>query len=193
MLGMTDPGDEPDRTAPRPEDELLDVVDAEDRVVGTAVRAEVYRRRLTHRCAFVLVRDPAGRIFVHRRAARKMFAPGVYDMFVGGVLGSGESYDDAAVREAEEELGVSGIRPTALFRFLFENADYSWWCAVYRATWSGPVDPQVEEIDWHAWLTEPELAERIATEEFVPDGLEAYRRYLAESGTSRTSGTPGSS
>ncbi|MFJ6216038.1 NUDIX hydrolase [Streptomyces sp. NPDC092296] len=161
-----------------PSDELLDVVDAHDRVVGTARRGEVYRRRLTHRCVFILCRDAEDRIFVHRRAPTKLFSPSMYDMFVGGVVGSGESYATAAVREAEEELGVSGIEPQHLFKFLFTTRKHSWWCEVYEARWTGPVVPQVEEIDWHTFLTERELAERMAEWPFVLDGTEAWHRYL---------------
>ncbi|MDQ0307319.1 8-oxo-dGTP pyrophosphatase MutT (NUDIX family) [Kitasatospora herbaricolor] len=161
-----------------PAEELLDVVDAQDRVTGTAPRREVYRLGLTHRCVFILVRNPQGRIFVHRRTDTKMFAPGAYDMFVGGVVGAGETYEVAAVREAEEELGVSGVRPRPLFKYLFEQGRLSWWCDVYEAVWDGPVAPQVEEVAWHDWLTEAELAARLTEWDFVPDGREAYRRYL---------------
>lgn len=171
-----------------PADELLDVVDQQDRVTGTAPRGEVYRRRLTHRCVMVLVHNAEGRVFVHRRAPDKLFAPGAHDVFVGGVVGAGETYAEAAVREAEEELGVSGIRPEPLFKFLFEQQAYSWFCDVYQAEWTGPVAPQAEEIDWYGWLTEEEIADRLSAWEFVPDGLEAYRRYLA----TRSSGSAAS-
>ncbi|MBH5135420.1 NUDIX domain-containing protein [Streptomyces sp. HB-N217] len=82
-------------------DEILDVVDENDRVVGRARRGDVYDRGLRHRCVFVWARDPEGRVFVHRRTASKLVFPALYDMFVGGVVGAGESYDDAALREAE--------------------------------------------------------------------------------------------
>lgn len=160
-----------------PSEEILDIVDEQDRVVGTARRGEVYRRRLLHRCVFVLCRDAEDRIFVHRRSAAKLFSPGHYDVFVGGVVGSGESYAAAAVREAEEELGVSGIRPDHLFKFLFTSPDHSWWCDVYEARWTGPVSPQVEEIDWHDFLTEGEIRRRLTEWPFVADGSEAWRRY----------------
>ncbi|MDH6120308.1 NUDIX domain-containing protein [Kitasatospora sp. GAS204B] len=163
-----------------PSEELLDVVDTQDRVIRVAPRGEVYRDRLTHRCVMILVRDAEGRIFTHRRSPEKLFAPGAYDVFVGGVVGTGESYAEAAVREAEEELGVSGISTEPLFRFLFEETDYSWFCDVHQARWTGPVQPQAAEIDWHGWLTEAEIADRLADDRwpFVPDGREAYRRYL---------------
>ncbi|MFC5647387.1 NUDIX hydrolase [Kitasatospora cinereorecta] len=163
-----------------PVEELLDVVDAQDRVIGTATRPEVYRDGLIHRCVFILVRDPQGRIFTHRRSDTKLFAPSAYDCFVGGVVASGESYAEAAVREAEEELGVSGIEPRPLFKFLFSDGDrLTWFCDMYEAVWDGPVSPQVEEVGWHDWLTEEELAGRMAEWHFVPDGLEAWQRYRA--------------
>ncbi|MGW8402125.1 NUDIX domain-containing protein, partial [Streptomyces lydicus] len=90
-------------------DEILDVVDENDQVVGQAPRGETYARRMRTRCAFILVRDAEDRIFVHRRTPNKLVFPSHYDMFVGGVVGAGESYDRAALREAEEELGVQGL------------------------------------------------------------------------------------
>jgi len=185
MAAMENPATPEPSTAPPAApatdlDEILDVVDEQDRVLRTAPRSEVYRDGLVHRCVFVLVRDPRGRIFTHRRTDTKAFAPGAYDCFVGGVVGAGEGYPEAAVREAEEELGVSGVRTRPLFRFLYTDGDrHSWWSDVHEAEWDGPVHPQESEVAWYDWLTEEQLAERLGTWEFVPDGREAYRRYLA--------------
>lgn len=68
-------------------DEILDVVDENDQVVGQAPRGEAYARRMRTRCAFVLARDAEDRIFVHRRTPQKLVFPSHYDMFVGGVVG----------------------------------------------------------------------------------------------------------
>jgi isopentenyldiphosphate isomerase len=164
-------------------DEILDVVDENDRVVGRARRGDVYARGLRHRCVFVWARDPQGRVFVHRRTASKLVFPSLYDMFVGGVVGAGESYDDAALREAEEELGVSGLpRPEHLFTFLYDDgAGRSWWSAVYEVRVTGAVSPQAEEVAWYGFLAEEELAGRLAEGrwEFVPDGMAAYARLRA--------------
>lgn len=170
-----------ERIAARAAEEILDIVDEHDNVIGTAPRGEAYARRLRHRCAFVFVRDGQDRIFVHRRTAGKLVFPSRYDMFVGGVVGAGESYDDAALREAEEELGVSGLaRPVPLFSFLYEGAaGHTWWSRVYEVRCDLPVSPQAEEVAWHAFLTEEELERRLPEWEWVPDGLEAYRRMRA--------------
>jgi 8-oxo-dGTP pyrophosphatase MutT (NUDIX family) len=165
---------------PRSADELLDIVDENDEVVGQALRGEAYARRLRHRCVFILARDPDDRIFVHRRTAQKLVFPSMYDMFVGGVVGAGESYQEAALREAEEELGVQGLpAPAPLFRFLYETPEHTWWSAVYEVRCDQPVRPQVEEVAWHTFLTEEELGRRLSEWSWVPDGVVAWRRLLA--------------
>ncbi|MGW0700908.1 NUDIX hydrolase [Streptomyces sp. NPDC002867] len=164
-------------------DELLDIVDEQDRVIGQAPRGEAYARGLRHRCVFVLVRDGEGRVFVHRRTATKLVFPSLHDMFVGGVVGAGETYDDAALREAEEELGVSGLpRPVPVFTFLYEGGGdpaQTWWSSVYEVCCTLPVEPQAEEVAWHGFLTESELEERLREWEWVPDGLAAWERLRA--------------
>ncbi|MGW4492021.1 NUDIX domain-containing protein [Streptomyces sp. NPDC004376] len=159
-----------------PADEILDIVDERDRVVDQVPRGEAYARGLRHRCVFVQARDADGRLFVHRRTATKLVFPALYDMFVGGVVGAGESYDEAALREAEEELGVSGLdRPEFLFKFLYDDGSgRSWWSAVYEVRCELLVQPQVEEVQWHDFLTEDEVERRLGEWEWVPDGLAAY-------------------
>ncbi|WP_419993661.1 NUDIX hydrolase [Streptomyces boninensis] len=172
--------EESNETAPMSADELLDIVDEQDRVVGQARRAETYERRLRHRSTFVLARDPADRIFVHRRTAQKMIFPSHYDMWVGGVVGAGESWDEAALREAEEELGVSGLpAPRPLFKFLYESPEHTWWSGVYEVRCPYEVNPQASEVAWHTFLTDAELAAKLTEWQWTPDGLEAYQRLLA--------------
>ncbi len=164
-------------------DEIIDIVDENDRVVGRSPRGEAYARGLRHRCVFVLARDARGRVFVHRRTATKLVFPSLYDMFVGGVVGAGEGYDEAALREAEEELGMSGLpRPAQLFTFLYDDgAGRTWWSAVYEVRCEQPVRPQAEEVAWHAFLPEAEVERRLGESDraWVPDGVAAYERLKA--------------
>ncbi|MDK1475712.1 NUDIX domain-containing protein [Streptomyces sp. 549] len=159
------------------EDELLDIVDADDRVVGRGRRGEVTARRLAHRTAAVRVRDRHGRIFVHRRTAGKLVFPARYDVVVGGVVGAGESYDAAALREAREELGVSGLpRPERRLKFLYSSPEHLWFVQVYEVVCGSPVNPQASEVGWWDFLPEEELERRLPEWDVVPDGLECHRR-----------------
>jgi 8-oxo-dGTP pyrophosphatase MutT (NUDIX family) len=130
---------------------------------------------------FIQARDAEGRIFVHRRTPTKLVFPSLYDMFVGGVVGAGESYETAALREAEEELGVSGLpQPQHLFTFLYDNGSgQSWWSAVHEVRCELPVRPQAEEVAWYGFLPEAEVERRLGDWAWVPDGLAAYERLKA--------------
>jgi 8-oxo-dGTP pyrophosphatase MutT (NUDIX family) len=155
-------------------DEIVDIVDELDTVIGQAPRGEAYARRLCHRTAFVLARSPDDRIFVHRRTATKAVFPSCYDMFVGGVVGAGETYDEAALREATEELGVPVPPPEFRFKFLYSSAEHLWWAAVYTVRCPVDVRPQESEVDWFTFLTDAELEAVRPQWTWVPDGLEAW-------------------
>ena len=160
-------------------EELVDLVDAEDRVVGQAPRSEVRARNLRHRGVGILCRNSRGEVYVHRRTPTKDVFPHLYDMFVGGVVGSGESYEAAAAREVAEELGIAGVAPEFLFAHLYEGPRNRAWVHVFQVRWDGPIVHQASEIEWGAWLPEAELDSWCSEVEVVPDGLEIYRRYVA--------------
>lgn len=87
-------------------DEVFDVVDAQDRVVGQATRSEVHARRLLHRAVHVFwVRDD-GLLCLQRRSYGKDSCPGLLSTSCAGHLDAGEDYDRAALRELGEELGI---------------------------------------------------------------------------------------
>ena len=76
--------------------------------------------RLRHRCVFIVVRRTDGRLLVHQRSASKDLWPSAWDVAAGGVVVSGEGWDEAAARELAEEVGIGGV-------------DAACWCA-RRAT-----------------------------------------------------------
>jgi isopentenyldiphosphate isomerase len=160
-----------------PGEEPVDLVDLENRVIGRALRKEVRSRNLLHRGVGIICFDRGGRIYVHRRTETKDIFPGMYDMFVGGVVASGEPYRAAAAREVAEELGIVGPRPEYLFSHLYLGDRNRAWIQVYRVEWDGPIRHQPEEVCWGSWVEEADLEEMIGESPFVPDGLEIYRRY----------------
>ncbi len=93
--------------------ELLEVVDARDRVVGTEPRWLIHQKGLMHRAVHVLVFNPAGLIYLQRRSAQKDTNPLKWTSSASGHVDPGEGYDSAAMRELKEELGISA-RPEPL-------------------------------------------------------------------------------
>lgn len=159
-------------------DEWVDIVDLDNVVVGKATRHDVRTQNLLHRGIGVLVRNSQGQVYVHQRTAQKDLFPSLFDMFVGGVVGLGESYDAAAARECKEELGVDASKLEFLFDYLYRGPRNYSWIRVYRTTWDGPIQHQASEIAWGGWMDESELPAWIEKVEIVPDGLDVFKRYL---------------
>ena len=162
-----------------PAQELVDIVDEDDRVVATVTRREMRARHLLHRCTYVLVRNAADEILVHRRTDTKDIHPGAYDVFAGGVCAAGESYDDCARREVAEELGVVGAELRFLFRHRYRGPHGQAWGTVYEARWDGPVRHQEAEVAWSAWVAPSHLQQMLDELPFCPDSREILARLRA--------------
>ena len=159
-----------------PGDELVEIVDDDDRVVEIVPRRVMRARRALHRCTYVFVLDPSGRLYVHRRTETKDVYPGYHDVVAGGVNGVGETYDASAARELREELGITAA-PTYRFTQRYDGPDGRCFGAVYEVEWDGPIVWQPEEVAWGAFLPFEDVDASIAREPFCPDGLEMYERW----------------
>ena len=100
-------------------DEILAVVDpATNEVIGSAPRARVKEENLSHRATYIFIRRKDSELlYVQRRSMLKDYAPGYLDPTTGGCVGASETYEENAVRELQEELGVSGAQLAHLFDF----------------------------------------------------------------------------
>ena len=157
-------------------EEQVALYDDEGRVTGSAPRSVMRSRNLRHAASSVVVRDGAGRIYLHRRTTTKDVYPGLLDFAAGGVVRAGEDPGLGAVREAEEELGVTGVpfEPLGI-------ADYADDATRYRAfrfvvTYEGPIRWQPEEVSWGEWVTVAELVRRLDEEPgtIVPDSVSVW-------------------
>ena len=120
-------------------EEIFDVVNERDEVVGRQTRREVHRLGLMHRAVHVLVFNSRGQVFLQKRSMTKDRQPGLWDSSASGHLDCGESYDACAVRELREEIGLElSAPPQRLFKLpASEQTDqeHGW---VYRCEAEGP-------------------------------------------------------
>jgi isopentenyl-diphosphate Delta-isomerase len=90
-------------------DYLIDVVNKNDEVIGKDLKSRKLAKGFISRVVAVYLRDSGGRYLMCKRAAQKDDAPGLWDLAVCGNVESTESYDDAAKRELQEELGIQCV------------------------------------------------------------------------------------
>ena len=94
-------------------DEIFDIVDESDNVVGALPRSEIHRQKLKHRAIHIFWLGNNGKLALQRRSYAKDNSPGLLSSSCAGHVDSGETYLAAAVRELEEELGVK-VKDTQL-------------------------------------------------------------------------------
>ena len=162
--------------------EIVALVDRSGAVVGSESRYVVRRENLLHAATAVLVRDPEGRIYVHRRSPAKDWAPSHHDAAAGGIMAYGEQPAASAARELAEELGVTGAALRPLGLNVYEDGTTRCVEHCYETTWSGPVMHADGEVVWGAWMTLLELAERLLDPAwpFVPDTRALLARLARE-------------
>lgn len=88
--------------------ELVDVLTADG--TATSVRKpkpDVHRDGDWHRAVHVWIVGLDGRVLLQRRSLRKENNPGLWDVSVAGHVSAGEDMRTSALREAEEEIGIS--------------------------------------------------------------------------------------
>lgn len=141
-------------------DEVFDVVNDRDEVIGQATRAEVHAKGLLHRAIHVWVFDRLGRIFLQKRSKWKDMAPQRWDSSCSGHVDSGETYEAAAVREVREEIGLVLPGPASLALIVRAHAQEETgfeFMQVYEAFSEGPFQLHPAEIEEGRWWEESEV------------------------------------
>jgi 8-oxo-dGTP pyrophosphatase MutT (NUDIX family) len=152
-------------------EELVDIVDDADRVIATVTRAEMRARRLQHRSVGVAVMSTDGRLLIHRRSDDKDIWPGWWDIAAGGVVTSGETYDEAARRELSEELGIMDGDLQYVGQARFADEQLAALFHLYRVVHDGPFSFDDGEIVEIRWVTLADLDAMRKTHRFVPDSF----------------------
>ncbi|MDP3026079.1 MAG: NUDIX domain-containing protein [Nanoarchaeota archaeon] len=87
--------------------ESIDIVDENGNLTGiTAAREEAHKKGLLHVAIHVLIYTPKNKILIQKRALTKDFDAGKWDFVLGGHLSSGETKEQAVLKELEQEYGI---------------------------------------------------------------------------------------
>jgi len=156
------------------DEEIFDIVDENDSVIGKATRKEVHTKGHIHRSVLFFLLNKEKKVFVNQRSASKEFYPSCWSIVFGGHVGSGESYEATVVREAKEEAGVEG-KPIFLsdFKRRFDKEDKEN-SKVYAFMVSSEPELDHSEIKHGSFMAIKELEQKLKKEKFVPETLGLY-------------------
>ena len=132
--------------------ELLDLVDQDDRVIGTVRKAATeHDPALIHREVAILIHR-GGRLLWQLRSAAKTVMPLTWDFACAGHVGSGDQPLAAAHRELLEELGIE-VELQQLERRLVRQPSETYFAYLYAGSLPGAaalrLDPdEVAAVEW---------------------------------------------
>lgn len=89
-------------------DELIDIVSKNGDPTGsTALKSEIHNKGFYHNTAHIWFYTKKGDILLAQRAAAKTICPLLWDVSVAGHIDAGETIVQAAIRETQEEIGLT--------------------------------------------------------------------------------------
>eukprot|EP00890_Picochlorum_soloecismus_P005656 jgi/Picsp_1/6091/NSC_03445-R1_nudix hydrolase len=88
------------------EDEIFEIVNEENTVVGQEYRGIVHRKGLLHRAVYCWVFNTEGLVLLQKRSPLKNIGPSQWDLSLAEHLQPGESFREAVIRGLGEELGI---------------------------------------------------------------------------------------
>lgn len=92
-------------------DELLDLVNEQNQVIGTIWRSQTPELAHTKagfiRASNLFLQNDHGELWIPKRTAHKTIAPNGLDFSVGGHVESGSTYLETVLKETEEEINLT--------------------------------------------------------------------------------------
>lgn len=166
------------------DNELLDVVDLHDTVIGQKYRSEVYAEKASNfRVINAFVVNSQKQVWIPRRSATKKLFPLCLDASVGGHVAAGESYDQAFARETQEELNIdiSAVSNRLLTKLTPHQHGVSAYMHLYIITTDQAPAYNTDDFISAAWFSIPELQALIKNGEPTKGDLPTLINFLLES------------
>lgn len=154
--------------------ELFIVVDENDDIIEYRTRYDCHHdSSLIHRSIGVIIYNGKKEILLQKRSKYKDLNPGKYTISVSGHVTKGQSYEEAAIREMEEELGIK-IPIIFVQKFVVKNNQESEMCVTFSGKYNGPFSYAYDEIDSVQFFPKEKI--RIMSNKFTPIAWETLRQ-----------------
>jgi len=155
-------------------EEIFDIVDEENNIISKSTRKEAHDNGLLHKSVFFFILDKQKRVFVNKRSDKKRFYPGFYSILFGGHVSSGQTYEEAVVREVEEEAGIKE-KPIFLsdYKKRFDKNDKEN-VKVYAFITDKELKLDTNEVLHGKFLEFGEIDKMLKKENFLPETEKLY-------------------
>lgn len=104
------------------QEEIFPLVDEDGNITGQASRSICHNgSKLLHPVIHLHIFNSQGELYLQKRSATKDVQPNKWDSSVAGHIDLNETPEVAALREASEELGLSGLSLHFITKYIIET------------------------------------------------------------------------
>lgn len=160
-------------------------VDESDVVIGSGTKQDVWTKGIRHRIVRIFVLNSKNEVLLAQRGHTLESLPGRWNESAAGHVDEGEDYQVAAVRETDEELGITNVPVSEVGRFKSEEVDEPdkqkrRWTAVYVVRYDGEVNPSEREVAALKWMSAKEAYEWMekSPDEFTEGCILGFRMLI---------------
>lgn len=152
--------------------QLCQIVNENDEIIGYKPRNEINFKKDYYRIGCLWLTNSKGEVLLAQRILTKDKDPGKWGPSAAGTLEKGETYESNIYKEANEELGLTGVGFTPVTKLKLEDPRKSF-LQLFKGVCDWPVNkftPQPEEVEQVSWMKIEELRKDIQKmpEKYVP-------------------------
>ncbi len=144
------------------DEEILDVVDESNEVIGQEQRSVIHEKELRHRAVHVLLVNGRSELLIQQRSRLKDQLPGKWGSSAAGHLDAGEDYETCARRELGEELGISAAECEILELKMVGEVEAGpengfEFVRFYLGVYSGALRTRANEVEATLWIGQEDM------------------------------------
>ncbi len=140
---------------------IIDWVDENDEVVGPISRKNIFRENASFRTSHIFIFNPKDELLMQKLASTRERYPGRWGSSVAGYVLSGETYEQAALRKVNDELGINAqsLSLELVGKTAMEDDGRKKFISLYKGVYGGELKPNTEQMDEAKYFDLKEIAE----------------------------------
>jgi isopentenyldiphosphate isomerase len=156
---------------------LIDVVNDSDVVIGSIERKDVFAAKANFRVVHVFIFDDQGHLLLQQIPGQGKRNPGHWGSSVAGYVFTRETYEDAAVRRLEQELGVKNAMLRLVGKTSMEDEGCRKFITLYTVQLNGPFTLDLTHISKLEFLSTGTIATMMGEDkrQFTPTFIHLFR------------------
>lgn len=150
----------------------IQIVNANDELIGVKERSEIDFQNDIYRVSALWLTNSKGETLLAKRAAIKRNDPNKWGPAVAGTIDEGETYDENIYKEADEEIGLTGVEFTKIkkTRITYPRNYFCQWYSVTLDRDPNSFKLQDDEVAEVAWVDVEQMKQELQAtpEKYVP-------------------------